>query len=315
MRPLRIGTRGSELALWQARHVAERLASLPGAPPTELVEIRTEGDRITDVPLTQVSGKDFFTREIEQALLGAAVDLAVHSLKDLATVMPEGLILAAVLEREDARDALVGGASGGLDALPGGSRVGTSSLRRRALIARWRPDLELLDLRGNVPTRVRRVDEGQFDAIVLAAAGIKRLGLLNRVSDFLPMERILPAPGQGAIAVQARADDLETRRWVEPLEDPATRFATAAERALLRRLEGGCQVPVGAFGFVDGTRLTLSGVVCSLDGRQAVEGRLEGAATDASALGLALAEDLLRRGAGDILAAVRGVSGASRDGR
>ena len=310
--PLRIGTRGSELALWQARHVAERLASLPGAPPTELIEIRTEGDRITDVPLTQVSGKDFFTREIEQALLGGEADLAVHSLKDLATVMPEGLALAAVLPREDARDVLIGGTPGGLEALPTGARVGTSSLRRRAMIARWRHDLELLDLRGNVPTRIRRVEEGRFDAIVLAAAGVKRLGLLDRVSAFLPMERVLPAPGQGAIAVQVRAGDLDTQRWVDRLDDAATRFAVVAERALLRRLEGGCQVPVGAFAALHDGRVTLQGVVCSLDGRHAVEGRMEGAASDAEALGVALAEDLLRRGADDILAGVRGSTGTSR---
>ncbi len=315
---LRIGTRGSELALWQARHVAEQLAALPGAPPTELVVIRTQGDRVTDLPLSQVAGKDFFTREIEHALSSAEIDLAVHSLKDLATSEPPGLALGAVLAREDPRDVLIArqGAApraldgGTLDTLPAGARVGTCSLRRRALLARWRPDLELVDLRGNVPTRIRHLDEGALDkscmdAIVLAAAGVKRLGLAGRISAFLPTARALPAPGQGAIAVQVREADTETRSWVERLDDAATRAATAAERAFLARLEGGCQVPVGALAEIEGTRLTIAGIVCSLDGRKAVEGRLEGEADDAEALGLALAEELLARGAGEILAAIR----------
>ncbi len=330
---LRIGTRGSELALWQACHVAERLGRLPGAPPVELVVIRTEGDRVAELPLTRVAGKAFFTGEIEDALSRGEIDLAVHSLKDLAVANPPGLLIGAVLPREDPRDVLIvrrdlvsGSPSGtGLDTLPAGARVGTCSLRRRALLARWRSDLELVDLRGNVPTRIQRLDEGppdksRMDAIVLAAAGVKRLGLEGRISAFLPPERVLPAPGQGAIAVQVREADAGTRAWVERLDDPATRAATAAERAFLARLEGGCQVPVGALAELEGTRLSIAGIVCSLDGRQAVEGSLEAEIAggeearfhdqfEAAKLGDALAADLLRRGAGEILAGIRALPG------
>lgn len=306
-RALRLGTRGSDLALWQSRHVAARLAALPGAPPTELVTIRTNGDLLTDVPLSQVVGKAFFTEEIEQALSAGEIDLAVHSLKDLATAVPKGLVLGAVLPRDDPRDVLLSARSdhGGVDSLPPAARVGTSSLRRQALMARWRSDLELVDLRGNVPTRVRKLDLGQFDAIVLAAAGLQRLGLERRIDAFLSVERFLPAVGQGAIAIELRADDAETLRWVAQLDDPATRAATTAERALLARLEGGCQVPVGALAEVDGDRLTLAAIVCSLDGNSVVEGRTVGDAAGPVALGEALAEDLLRRGAARILASIR----------
>ncbi len=309
-RVLRIGTRGSDLALWQSRHVAERLAALPGAPPCEVVSLHTSGDLISDVPLWQVAGKQFFTLELEVALAASEVDLVVHSLKDLATVMPSGLALAAVLARDDSRDALVStpGTHFDLDTLPRGARIGTSSLRRQALVARWRSDLELVDLRGNVPTRLRKLDDGRFDAIVLAAAGLARLGLEPRIDSYLPVKRFLPAVGQGAIAVQVRSDDAETRRWAELLDHPATRVATTSERALLGRLEGGCQVPVGALGELIGDRLTLNAIVCSLDGTNAIEGRSSRRvfdAADAAALGEALAEELLRRGADEILAAIR----------
>jgi|CXWL01.1.fsa_nt_gi hydroxymethylbilane synthase len=305
LRPLRIGTRGSDLALWQSRHVAALLAALPGAPPTELVIIKTEGDRIQDVPLSQVAGKAFFTKEIEDALLADRVDLAVHSLKDLATLMPPGLAVGAVLEREDPRDVLIASGGRDLDRLPAGARVGTSSLRRRALLARWRPDLELVELRGNVPTRVERVAEGRYDAIVLAAAGIKRLGLAGHITAFLPMDRVLPAVAQGAVAIQLRADDARTRQWVAQLDHATTRAATTAERAFLRRLEGGCQIPVGAHAAIADGRLALAGVVCALDGRRSLESNLEGAVADAEALGTALAEQLLAQGAAEILDAIR----------
>jgi len=321
---VRIGTRGSELALWQARHVAARLGAMPDAPPTELVTVRTEGDLLTDVPLSQVTGKAFFTREIEEALLAGEIDLAVHSLKDLATALPPGLALGAVLARDDPRDALVVraelreelrqelrdelGSSArpvDLDALPPGARVGTSSLRRQALLARWRPDLEPVDLRGNVPTRLRRLDEGRFDAVVLAAAGLARLGLEARIDSYLPPERFPPAVGQGALAIQARADDEETLRRVAQLDDPPSGAATTAERALLARLEGGCQIPVGALAEVKGDRLTLAAMVCALDGSRAIDGHQEGDVADAAAVGAALAEELLARGAGEIIAALR----------
>ena len=248
-RTLRIGTRGSELALWQAHHVAKLLSQLDGAPPIQIVEIRTEGDHVLDRPLSEVPGKAFFTKEIEEALAAGHVDLAVHSLKDLPTELPDGLALGAVLEREDPRDVWLarGGTSGARFAdLPAGGRVGTSSLRRRALVARYRPDLELVDLRGNVPTRVRRVEEGKYDAIVLAAAGVKRLGLERHITEYLSLDRFLPAVAQGAVAVEIRGHDEATRDWVRRLDHPPTHLTTAAERALLATLEGGCQVPVGA---------------------------------------------------------------------
>ncbi len=308
---IRIGTRASALARWQAEHVAAALKALPEAPDAELVLIKTEGDRIQDIPLSQVQGKAFFTKEIEEALLGDTVDLAVHSLKDLATEMPPGLVLGAVLEREDPRDALLAPEPLSLEKLPRGARVGTSSLRRRAFVARWRPDLELAELRGNVPTRIEKLDQGGYDAIVLAAAGVKRLGLQSRISSYLPFDRFLPAVSQGAIGVQIRSDDEEVARWVGALEHPATRSATTAERALLRTLEGGCHVPVGAFAELDGDTLRMRAVVCSLDGTHSVEGAMEGPAEDAKALGVALAEDLLARGGEAILDGIRKAGGGS----
>ncbi|MEZ4648666.1 MAG: hydroxymethylbilane synthase [Candidatus Eisenbacteria bacterium] len=303
---LRIGTRGSDLALWQARHVQARLRALPGAPEVEIQVIKTEGDRIQDVPLSQVAGKAFFTKEIEAALLDESVDLAVHSLKDLATMQPEGLDVAAVLEREDPRDALLTTLDvDGLDGLPKGARVGTSSLRRRALLLRWRPDLELMELRGNVPTRIEKMERGEYDAIVLAAAGVKRLGLGDKIRAFLPMDRVVPAVSQGAMAVQIRMADEETAQWVRQLDHEETHVAVTAERALLRRLEGGCQVPVGGHAVRKGDTLLLTGVVCALDGTRSVEGEREGTPGDAAALGLALAEELLANGAGEILGAIR----------
>lgn len=310
-RPLRLGTRGSELALWQSNHVAARIAALAGAPPVELVVIRTAGDAITDVPLSEVAGKAFFTKEIEDALAAGEIDLAVHSLKDLATELPAGLAVGAVLEREDPRDVLLAPAPTSLAALPAGARVGTSSLRRKAMLARARPDVEPVELRGNVPTRIRRMLEGRYDAILLAAAGVRRLGLTEHVREHLELARFLPAVAQGAMAIELRADDTETARWIEPLDHAATRAATLAERALLARLEGGCQIPVGAHGaLVDGA-LVLRAEVCSLDGRRTVAGEERGAAADAAAIGARLADELIEAGAGDLLDEIRaGVGGA-----
>jgi hydroxymethylbilane synthase len=307
-RKLRIGTRGSELALWQAHHVAGLLARLPGAPAIEILEIRTEGDHVLDRPLSQVPGKAFFTKEIEEALAAGHVDLAVHSLKDLPTELPPGLAVAAVLEREDPRDVWIaaGGAAGaGFASLPAGGRVGTSSLRRRALLARYRPDLELVDLRGNVPTRVRRVEEGKYDAIILAAAGVKRLGLERHITEYLPLDRFLPAVAQGAVAVEIRSGDEATRGWVSQLDHLPTQRATAAERALLATLEGGCQVPVGALATLAGEVLTLTSEVVSVDGSRHVSGRRSGPAARPEELGRALAEELVAGGAAEILAAIR----------
>ena len=307
--PLRIGTRRSDLARWQANHVVDRIASLVGSPATEMVYIKTEGDRITDVPLHAVQGKSFFTKEIEQALLDDRVDIAVHSLKDLATEMPDGLVIGAVLEREDPRDVLLSHSGVSLEALPQGARVGTSSLRRRALIARWRSDLELVDLRGNVPTRINKLKEGEFDAIVLAAAGVKRLGFDADITEYLPLEHVLPAVAQGAVALQVRQGDEGVLHWAGQLDHAETRQATAAERALLNRLEGGCQVPVGALAVVTMGELSLRSVVCSLDGVRSVEATCEGAVDKAEDIGRDLADTLSEQGAGAILAEIRAAAG------
>jgi hydroxymethylbilane synthase len=307
--PLRIGTRRSDLARWQANHVVDRLASLVGSPETEMVYIKTEGDRITDVPLHAVQGKSFFTKEIEQALLDDRIDIAVHSLKDLATEMPDGLVIGAVLEREDPRDVLLSHSGASLEELPQGARVGTSSLRRRALIARWRSDLELVDLRGNVPTRINKLKEGEFDAIVLAAAGVKRLGFDADVTEYLSLEHVLPAVAQGAVALQVRQGDEGVLKWASQLDHAETRQATVAERALLNRLEGGCQVPVGALAGVTMGQLSLRSVVCSLDGVRSVEATCEGEADKAEDIGRDLADALSEQGADAILEEIRAAAG------
>ncbi len=305
-RTLRIGTRGSALALWQAHHVEALIERQPGAPAVELVRIRTEGDARTDVPLWQVGGRAFFTKEIDKALLVNEIDIAVHSLKDLSTVLESGIELAAALTREDPRDAVISRSGAGLKDLPRGARVGTSSLRRRAFIARARPDIELLELRGNVPTRIERLQKGDYDAIILAAAGLRRLGLDKHICELLPLEEFPPAVSQGAIGVCVRAGDAEAGRWLQKLDDRASRLATTAERALLRRLEGGCQVPLGAIGTLagGGETLRLYAAVCALDGSRMLRATSEIAATPANAvtLGQRLAEELLSQGAAQLIA-------------
>jgi hydroxymethylbilane synthase len=304
---LRIGTRASALALWQARHVAALLAALPQAPPTTLVHIKTSGDLQTSVPLWQVGGRAFFTREIDRALLEGSVDVAVHSLKDLATQLEPGVHLAATLARADPRDALLSNGGLSLAQLPRGARIGTSSLRRRALLARLRPDATLLELRGNVPTRIERLQRGDYDAIVLAAAGLARLELTQAVSEYLPVEQFPPAVSQGVIGICTRSDDPVTRAWIGQLEDRAARLASTAERALLARLEGGCQVPLGALAQLQGTNLTLSATVCSLDGLQALSAQATAPASEAQAraLGESLADQLLAQGAAALIASER----------
>jgi hydroxymethylbilane synthase len=302
---IRIGTRGSALALWQARHVAGLISRQAGAPEVELVHIRTEGDVRTDVPLWAVGGRAFFTKEIDRALLASEVDIAVHSLKDLSTVLEAGLELTAVLEREDSRDAFLSVEAPSLAALPPGARVGTSSLRRRAFLARARPDLVQMELRGNVPTRLERMQEGKYDAIILAVAGLKRLELDEHIKERLDPHVFTPAVSQGAVGVCAREGDAAITRWLAPLDHRSTRLATAAERALLRRIEGGCQVPLGASGSVQGDTLHLYASVCALDGSASLsaEGSTplppdsSNARKAAATLGDRLAEDLLARGA------------------
>src|SRR6516165_2605063 len=306
-RTVRIGTRASALALWQAREVAARIAAQPDAPAVELVHIRTSGDQQSELPLWQTRGQAFFTREIDRALLDGEVDVAVHSLKDLPTQLDAGLALAALLPRADPRDALVSRDGAPLAALPAGARIGTSSLRRRAFLARLRPDATLLELRGNVPTRIERLQRGEYDAIVLAAAGLARLGLAQHASEYLAPDSFPPAVSQGVIGVCARSGDESTLRWLAALDERDARLAASAERALLRRLEGGCQVPLGALATVDGDTLTLMACVCTLDGTRQLSARAEAPAAPASAeaLGVRLAEELLARGAGELMASER----------
>ena len=303
MTPLVIGTRGSKLAMWQAQWIEQRLEALD--TPTRIQIIKTTGDKITDVALAKVGSKTglkgVFTKEIEEALLDGRVDIAVHSLKDLLTEIDSRLAIAAIPERADPRDALVGKR---LDELEAGARVGTSSLRRAAQLRRLRPDVQVEDIRGNVDTRLRKLDEGQYDAVLLAAAGLERLGWLDRVAEILEPSVMCPAIGQGALAVQIRTDDTATRKLVSSLNDLATRTAVSAERALLAALGGGCQVPLGGHARLDEGHLTLSAIVVSPDGSQSVAADIEGDSHEPEALGRKVADDLRRQGASEIIAAV-----------
>jgi hydroxymethylbilane synthase len=293
-----IASRGSQLALWQARWVSAQLTALGHECRIEI--IKTTGDKITDVPLAKVGTKGLFTKEIEEALLDGRADLAVHSLKDLPTELPEGLVLAAVPEREDPRDAVVGKR---LADLPAGARVGTSSLRRSAQLRKLRPDLTIESVRGNLDTRLRKLDEGQYDAILLAAAGLKRLGWGDRIAEILPAETMCPAVGQGALAIETRASGAGFDA-VQAMDHADTHAAVLAERGVLRALGGGCQVPIGAHATVEGGRLQLLGVVASPDGDEVIRGAASGAASQAESLGRALGNELLERGARRILDAV-----------
>jgi|SRR5579885_913470 len=301
-----IGTRGSQLAIWQAEWVRARLLEIAPHLTVRLERIKTSGDRITDVPLATIGGKGLFVKEIEEALLDGRVDLAVHSMKDVPTQLPAGLELLCVPPREDARDALISRTGAALEKLPRGARIGTSSLRRQAQLLHRRPDLSVEMLRGNLDTRLRRLKHGDYDAIVLAAAGLRRLGLADAVSEYLSAEVSLPAIGQGALGIEGRSDDSTVRTLLAPLNHEPTRLAVAAERALLERLEGGCQVPIAAHASLSGERLTMEALVASVDGQRVVRDRIEGPAAGARALGLALAERLLGGGADEILRAIYG---------
>jgi hydroxymethylbilane synthase len=293
-----IASRGSQLALWQARWVAAQLAARGHQCRIEIV--KTTGDKITDVPLAKVGTKGLFTKEIEEALIDGRADLAVHSLKDLPTELPEGLVLAAVPEREDPRDAVVGQR---LADLPPGAKVGTSSLRRAAQLRQLRPDVLVESVRGNLDTRLRKLDEGQYGAILLAAAGLKRLGWGDRIAEILSADVMCPAVGQGALAVETRAAGAGFDA-AQSLDHVGTHAAVLAERGLLGALGGGCQVPIGAHATVDGGRLKLLGLVASPDGAEVVRGETEGSVSEAAALGIALGKELLARGARRILDAV-----------
>ncbi len=302
---LRIATRKSPLALWQAEHVA---AALRRAHPGLIVEIcgmTTRGDRILDAPLAKVGGKGLFVKELEQGMLDGTADIAVHSMKDVPVDFPQGLHLPTILEREDPRDAFVSNRFDSLAALPEGARVGTSSLRRQCQILERRRDLHIEPLRGNVNTRLARLDAGDYDAIILAAAGLKRLGFASRIRRLLEPEESLPAIGQGAIGIECRADDVRTNALIAPLHHPDTAQRVLAERALNHRLQGGCQVPIAGHATLDEDRLRLSGLVGDPDGSRTLRAQAEGRRAEAEAIGTAVADDLLAQGAGAILRALR----------
>ena len=301
---LKLGTRGSRLALWQADEVTKRLAAANPGVEIQRITVKTIGDKILDTPLSKIGDKGLFTKELDIALHREKIDVAVHSLKDLPTQIPDDLVIGAVLERGEPNDVLVSASGKRLMELPAGARIGTSSLRRRSQILALRPDVEIVDLRGNVPTRLDRAEKGEYDAIVLALAGIVRLGYATRISEVLGPERILSAVGQGAIAVQHRAGDARVAAMTAELDHRPTRLAVMAERGLLRRLEGGCQVPIGALARVNGKRLAIEGLVAGLDGQPLYRAHDEGEAITeaaAAALGVKLAEKLLAMGARDVL--------------
>jgi hydroxymethylbilane synthase len=299
--PLRIGTRGSQLALWQARWVQRAIEERWPGTAAELVIIKTTGDKITDVPLAKVGGKGLFVKEIEEALMDGRIDLAVHSMKDMPAELPQGLCIGAVPERENPRDALISNDAISLEALPQGARVGTSSLRRSSQLLHRRPDLNILALRGNLDTRLKKLAGGNLDAIVLAAAGLKRLGLDHRITSVLPPDTMLPAVGQGALCIESRTRDSRTSQIATALDHAATHLAVTAERAFLHRLEGGCQVPIAAHATIEDKRMELTGLVAELDGSILIKETTAGPSEQAASLGLGLAEKLIARGAGAIL--------------
>jgi hydroxymethylbilane synthase len=303
LKQLRIGTRASQLALWQANWVKSELeARYPGMEVT-LLKIKTIGDKILDVPLAQVGGKGLFVKEIEEAMLRGEIDIAVHSMKDVPTEFPEGLGLYCITEREDPRDAVISRGVKFAD-LPLGARIGTSALRRQAQLLKVRPDLEMVVIRGNVETRIKKLETENLDAVILAAAGLKRLGFTENVTEYLSTDFSIPAIGQGALGIECRLDDETIKETIAFFNHPDTAHAVRAERALLWRCEGGCQVPIAAHGEVKGDELTLTGFVASVDGSRSVKASLSGPAIEGEKLGIALAEQLLKDGAHEILSEV-----------
>lgn len=301
---LKIGTRQSLLALWQSNHIADCLRKQYPECEVVLKKIVTKGDRILDVPLAQIGGKGLFTKEIEEDLLSGEVDLAVHSLKDMPTVLPEGLCLTAITERANVGDAFVSNKYNSFAELPLGAVVGTSSLRRKAQLLAARPDLTIRDLRGNVDTRLRKLDEDLYDAVILAAAGLERLGHGDRIKAVIPSSVCLPAVGQGALAIECRTNDAEVRQMLDFLNDMPTVHATNAERAFLGLLEGGCQVPIGVHADVEGNQIKIEAIIAALDGSTVLKDTIEGAAVDAVALGQELGKKMLANGGQEILAAI-----------
>jgi len=298
---IRIATRKSPLAMWQAEHVADALRNAHPGLQVEILGMSTQGDRILDTPLAKIGGKGLFVKELEERMLSGDADIAVHSMKDVPVALPAGLHLSVILEREDPRDAFVSNHHAGLEDLPEGARVGTSSLRRQCQLADRRPDLKIIPLRGNVNTRLRKLDEGDYDAIILASAGLLRLGFAERIRGFIPTDDSLPAIGQGAIGIECRNDDARINALLQPLHHATTAIRVTAERAMNQRLEGGCQVPIGGHATLVDGELLLRGLVGTVDGSEIVRAEIRGPEKNAEQLGTALAEELLEHGAGNIL--------------
>ncbi|HIJ59269.1 MAG TPA: hydroxymethylbilane synthase [Nitrospirae bacterium] len=304
-----IGTRGSKLALWQAEWVASQLRANNPALKIELVKIKTTGDKITDVPLAKVGGKGLFVKEIEDALLSCKIDMAVHSMKDVPSEFPSGLYISAICKREDPRDAMICKKNSAIKSfkdIPHSAKIGTSSLRRTCQLLAERPDLRIESLRGNLDTRIKKLDEGLYDAIILASAGVIRLGWQDRITEILDEQISLPAVGQGAVGIETRIDDHFVNDLVKPLNDYYTNICVSAERAFLKRLEGGCQVPIASHGIIsdNNNEITLHGLIGSINGDKIIKGSIKGSISESIALAIKLAEELLDKGADTILKAV-----------
>jgi len=299
---LRIGTRASQLALWQANWVKSELEKRYPDMEVTLTKIKTQGDKILDVPLAMVGGKGLFVKEIEEAMLRDEIDIAVHSMKDVPTIFPEGLALRCITEREDCRDIVIlrSGFKSWKD-LPQGARIGTSALRRKAQLLHLRPDLQMVDIRGNVETRIRKLTEDNLDAVILAAAGMHRLGFSAQIGEYLPVYVSIPAIGQGALGIESRIDDDQTNSLIDFFNHPQTDWAVRAERAFLKRLEGGCQVPIACHGTVEGETLSLTGFVSDCEGVRCLKKTTTGSVHSAQQIGTSLGDDLLILGAGKIL--------------
>ncbi len=304
MHTLKIATRKSPLALWQAEHIKARLQTLHPGLTVELVTFVTQGDKILDTPLAKIGGKGLFVKELENALLDGRADLAVHSMKDVPMELPEGLCLPVICEREDPADAFVSNQYHAIDELPQGARLGTSSLRRKSQIKAYRPDLTVIDLRGNVGTRLSKLDAGEYDAIILAASGLKRLGLASRIRQIIDIHLSLPAVGQGALGLECRSNDDVVLQFIAPLSDETTSVCVRAERAFNKTLHGGCQVPIAGFAVLENNEIVMQGRVGSPDGAVLLKAEVRGAPEHAEQLGQQLAQALLDQGAGPLLAAL-----------
>ncbi|HHV16855.1 MAG TPA: hydroxymethylbilane synthase [Gelria sp.] len=305
MKSIILGSRGSKLALWQANYVASQLTRVVPDLDVEVKVIKTKGDKILDVALSRIGDKGLFTKEIEKELLDGSIDMAIHSMKDLPSQMAPGLCIGAVLKRENPGDVLISRQGYKFSDLPEGAIIGTSSLRRISQIRALRPDIVLVDIRGNIETRIRKMHEQELDGIVLAYAGVKRLGLEEKISDILPHNIMLPAVGQGAIAIEVRQGDTSNLELARSINHEPTNWATRTERSFLKVLEGGCQVPIGCYAEVSGENITVEGLVASLDGRRVFRESIQGKCQEADLIGRQLARDLLQKGAASVLAEIR----------